>query len=406
MQAGGRSLVLVLVLLGLLAGPAQADAGTALAQLPEDSVGADRAPEPLPEVTAAGAVLWDPADELILFDKDADVGRPPASTTKIMTTLLALEAGTVEDTVTVSPTAAALGEASLQLREGQTLPMRSLLAGLIVRSGNDAAMAVAEHVAGSEQAFVERMNARAAELGLGQTSFVNASGLTNDPRHRSSPLDLARLAAHAMQFPELAEFAGARTATVPGLPPMVNRNELLTIYEGATGVKTGFTNLAGLCLVGSATRDGRTLYAVVLGSDASDPRSSFDDVAALLDYGFEAFRRVEVAAADVDVLPYRWADGQVGLRVAEAVGVTVPADATVTWRTAVPATWERSVTAGEEMGLVEVVVDGEIRRQVPLVAASDTAGSGELAAPAARVGGAVQEALRAFARIHPVDRAA
>lgn len=366
----------------------------------------DEAPEPHPDVTARGAVLWDPADKRMLFDLDADMGRPMASTTKIMTTLLAIEAGALEDTVTVSADAAARGGARLGLHAGQTLPMRSLLAGLMMRSGNDAATAVAEHVAGTEEAFVARMNARARELGLAQTSFVNPSGLTDDPRHRASPLDLARLADHAMALPDFAAYAGTVRTTVPGLPPMVTRNELLTLYEGATGVKTGFTNLAGLCLVGSATRDGRTLYAVVLGSDASNPRSSFDDVAALLDYGFNAFRRVDIASVDTDVTRYRWSDGEVALRATEQLGVTVPVDATVTWRTAVPPTAERPIAAGDEVGLVHVVVDGEIRSQVPLVAAEDVSAQTTSTAPAARVGASLQEALRAFARVHAVDRAA
>jgi D-alanyl-D-alanine carboxypeptidase (penicillin-binding protein 5/6) len=399
----GVGLVVALVLLAV---PAPAHAAVQEPSPEPQPDVQEPSPRPRPHVTARGAVLWDPADQRMLFDLDADMGRPMASTTKIMTTLLALEAGTVEDTVTVSAHAATRGGASLGLRAGQTLPMRSLIAGLMMRSGNDAATAVAEHVDGSEEAFVARMNVRARELGLTQTSFVNASGLTDDPRHRASPLDLARLAHHAMGLPDFAAYAGTVRAAVPGLPPMVTRNELLTLYEGATGVKTGYTNLAGLCLVGSATRDGRTLYAVVLGSDASNPRSSFDDVAALLDHGFHAFRRVDLASVDVDVTRYRWADGDVGLRVTEQLGVTVPADATVTWRTVVPPTVERPIAAGEEVGLVHVVVDGVIRSQVPLVAAEDVGPRGGSAAPAARIGAGVQEALRAFARVHAVDRAA
>jgi serine-type D-Ala-D-Ala carboxypeptidase (penicillin-binding protein 5/6) len=409
LQLAGVAVVLAWLLAGTpsLQAHAQVHASTHVqpvraqgaAQVDPDAVAA---PAP-PQVSATGAVVWDPVDDLVLYGKEETVGRPMASTTKIMTSLLALEDGPVDATVTVSAAAAALGEATLNLRAGQTLPLRSLLAGLIVRSGNDAATAVAEHVAGSESAFVQRMNDRAAELGLTSTRFVNASGLTNDPEHRASPLDLARLAHQAMAFPVFAEYAGAARISVPGLGAMVNRNELLGVYPGATGVKTGYTRLAGLCLVASATRDGRTLYAVVLGSDASSPTTHFRDVTALLDHGFEAFRRAEPLADGAEATRYRWSDADVSLVAAAPLGATVPVGATVTWRTILHPVVERPVGAGVQVGRAELLLDGAVHEEVDLVTAA-AVGSRGADPPARRAGAAVQEALRAFVRVHPVER--
>lgn len=350
-----------------------------------------------PAVSAGGAVLWDPADQRVLYGKDEAVARPMASTTKIMTTLLALESGVADETLTVSPAAAAQGGASLGLTARQQLPVRSVLAGLMLRSGNDASQAVAEHVAGTEALFVQLMNTRAEELGLDDTRFVNASGLTDDPGHHASPLDLARLAEVAMAHPDLASWAGAATLTVPGLPPMVNRNELIGRYPGATGVKTGFTNLSRYSLVGSASRDGRTLYAVVLASE-----SNFADVRALLDHGFDDFRRTQPVTPGAPVTAYRWAGAAVGLVSEEPLAVTVAVDGpVVTWRTELAPARGLPVAAGEALGRALLLVDGDVAGTVPLRAAH--------AVPAARpvgAGAALQEALRAFARVRSVDRAA
>ncbi|MDP8970622.1 MAG: D-alanyl-D-alanine carboxypeptidase, partial [Actinomycetota bacterium] len=259
-----------------------------------------------PSVSAEGAVLWEPTGRRVLYGKEASVPRRMASTTKVMTVLLALEAGTLDDTVTVSSTADrtddVAGAASLGLRAGERVPVSSLLAGLVLRSGNDAAIAVAEHVAGSQEAFVARMNARAAELGMEQTRFLNPTGLTDDVGHHASPLDLAVLAETAMRHREFARWAAARTMDVPGIGTLRNRNELLFDYPGLTGVKTGFTALAGQCLIASATRGGRTLYAVVLDSD-----DSFGDVAALLDHGFTDYRQALPLAAGAQAASFRWA---------------------------------------------------------------------------------------------------
>lgn len=354
-----------------------------------------------PELDAPGAVLWDPAEGRILHGVQESQGRPMASTTKIMTTLLALEAGTVEEVVTVSPSAATQDGASLGLSAGQQLPMRSLLAGLMLRSGNDAAMAVAEHVAGSEAAFVERMNARARELGLTDTRFVNASGLTDDPRHHASPLDLARLTEEARTYPEFRAWAAAPRLDVAGIGVLENRNELLGRYPGADGVKTGFTALSRYSLVASATRDGWTLLAVVLGSE-----NNFGDAARLLDHGFQDFRRVSPLSTATTATRYRWAGAAVDLVPDQPLAATVPAGAAVSWRAVLEPLTPRPVPAGMVLGQVRLVVDGRPREPVPLRAANAVAAPEPSGPAAAAAGAAVHDALRAFVRLHAADRPA
>ena len=355
-----------------------------------------------PAVTATGAVLWDPVDDQVLWGKEETQPLPPASTTKIMTVLLALEAGALGDTVTVSAVAAEVGRrpgaATLGLDAGQQVPMRSLLQGLVLRSGNDAAVAVAEHVAGSEEAFVEKMNARAAEMGLTDTQFLNATGLTDDLDHRSSAADLALLAEVAMDNRDFASWAGADRMNVASFGLLENRNELLGQYPGATGVKTGFTNLAGLCLVASATRDGRRLIAVVLDSEAS-----FSDTIKILDHGYDDYRRAQPARAGERVAQYRWSRERVGLRAVEAIGKTLPRPQDASWRVLLEPSVALPVEQGQTLGRAELVVDGDVVAQTPLTAARSVAAPPPRPA-AATAGGAVQEALRDFAVLYPVDR--
>ena len=360
-----------------------------------------------PSVTAEGAVLWDPVDDRVLWGRNETRPLPPASTTKIMTVLLALEAGTVDDTVTVSQkavsTASSPGAATLNLRVGQTIPMRSLLQGLLLRSGNDAAVAVAEHVAGSEAAFVDTMNDRARQLGLQNTNFLNSTGLTNDLDHHSSALDLARLGEQALRNDDFAAWAAADTMTVADLGVLENRNELLGRYEGANGVKTGYTALAGLCLVASAERDGRLLVAVVLNADDSTSQGSFVDATAVLDHGFGDFRRAQPLRRRRPAVRYRWADAVVPLVARQPLGRTVAAGEQAVWQVEVEPAVERPIAAGRRLGEARLLVDGAVVDTTDLVAAE------AVPAPPAQpgavgAGAAVGDTLRAFARLAEVDR--
>jgi D-alanyl-D-alanine carboxypeptidase len=362
------------------------------------------AQEAQPDVTANGAVLWDPADDVVLYAHNAEEPRRMASTTKVMTTLLALESGGIDEELVVSEHAVEVGRtpgaARLGLYAGQRIAVRHVLAGLVLRSGNDGAVAVAEHLAGSEHAFVDKMNARAQELGLTGTAFLDSSGLTGDAGHHSSPLDLARLSVAAMAYPDFMQWAGADRMDVPQLGMLENRNELVGAYAGATGVKTGYTGLAGLCLIASATREGRTLYAVVLDSD-----NSFSDAAELLDYGFSAYVHHEPIAEGQQAATYRWSGGEVPLISTEPLGQTVRTGTDVRWRTVLDPVPPLPIRAGDQLGRAELLVEGVIVESVPLSAA-EPSGLPPPASPAADVGAAVEDAVRAFSRLHTIDRAA
>jgi D-alanyl-D-alanine carboxypeptidase (penicillin-binding protein 5/6) len=218
-------------------------------------------------------------DGRTLWAKDADRPLPPASLTKLMTALLVHERGRLDDIATVTPAAAAETGSRLGLKAGDKLRVRDLLAAALIHSANDACHALADWLAGDQARFVKLMNRRAAELGLAQTRYANACG-HDQPGHRASAHDLARLAEHAMEAPAIAQMValpGHEIATVDGSRHfnLTNRNALIGRYEGAIGVKSGYTARAGKCLIAAAQRDGRRVLLVMLNAgnrwwDASD----------------------------------------------------------------------------------------------------------------------------------------
>lgn len=240
---------------------------------------------PAPNVGAEAALLMVANTRRVLYAVNPDAIMYPASTTKMMTLLVALERGNLDSIVTVSPEAASVDGSSLDLRTGDRLTLRELLTGMMLVSGNDAAEAVAEHIAGSVPAFVDLMNARADKLGLAKTHFSNPHGLPDPVNHYSTAADLARIAAQGLQNPEFAKIVATREYTVHFLnrPAMhvTNTNRLLKFYQGATGVKTGYTDAAGDCLVASARRGGVQLIAVLLNDD-----DRWTDAPQLFNYGF------------------------------------------------------------------------------------------------------------------------
>jgi serine-type D-Ala-D-Ala carboxypeptidase (penicillin-binding protein 5/6) len=245
-----------------------------------------------PEIRAQAAVLVDLDTGQVLFAHNPNERRPIASLTKIMTALLVGERADPTDVVTVSDEAASgrlAGISGLGLVEGERIRVNELLYALLLQSANDAAVALAEHVSGSVDAFVDDMNARAERLGLSRTMFASPNGL--DDEGYSSAGDLARLTRAAYRSPGFASVVATRTHAVTSLdePPRIvqNRNVLLWLYPGAIGVKTGFTSPAGFCVVAAAEREGMRLVAVLLG----EPAEPFSDAAALLNYGFTAFDR-------------------------------------------------------------------------------------------------------------------
>lgn len=255
---------------------------------------------PAPNVTATSWIVFDATEGVVLASRNADEPQPMASTTKMMTALIALEQSDPEALVTVSERAADIGEAEIGLIAGEQLPIRDLIDSMIVRSANDAAVAVAEAIGGDVDTFVELMNARAVDLGLTRTAFANPHGLDAD-RHVSTARDLLRLGLAAMANPDFRRAAATTEVSLPPAPDGTPRvapatNELLLTYEGAVGVKTGFTFQAGLVLVAAAERDDQAIYAVVMGSEGVG--AHFADAAALLDYGFGGHELVRAVAGE------------------------------------------------------------------------------------------------------------
>jgi serine-type D-Ala-D-Ala carboxypeptidase (penicillin-binding protein 5/6) len=309
--------VAVLACLGV-AGPAGAEreppASPLISEAPEGW------PEP-PDVSAEAWVLVDAATGQILAERRGEQRRPVASTVKVLTALTVLDRVDVDDVVRVGEEVE-VGGASVGLSPGDEWTVEQLLDGLLIRSGNDAAEALAVHVAGDMESFVELMAADAAALGLQDVVITEASGLGDG--NELSARDLAVLSRVALSDPDLRELLGRETADLPGAGRVVNRNELLRDYPGATGVKTGYTEAAGFGLIGSAERDDVELVAVVLGSEEDPAR--FADATRLLDHGFEAYEPVTLGATWELVV----AGGQHSL-VAEEVTVVVPEPDDVTF---------------------------------------------------------------------------
>ncbi|GAB6929922.1 D-alanyl-D-alanine carboxypeptidase DacB [Paenibacillus sp. JCM 10914] len=237
---------------------------------------------------AQSAALIDVTSGRLLYSKNGDERMRIASLTKIMTAIVAIEHGKLDDQVTVSKNAFAKEGSSLFLKLGEEMTLENLLYGLMLRSGNDAATAVAEHVGGTEEGFVMLMNEKAQELGMSNSHFMNPHGLDHD-EHYSSANDVAVLTAYALQNPVFSEIVKTPTKKAPNPNESWdykwdNKNKMLRFYEGADGVKTGYTKKAFRCLVSSATRDGQQIAAVTL-NDGND----WNDHSTMLDYGFAHF---------------------------------------------------------------------------------------------------------------------
>ena len=257
-------------------------------------------PDP-PHLAAESWLLFDERHGVVLAEHNADQPRPMASTTKLMTALLAVEVGDLSSPVRVSEAAVSVGEAGVDLVEGEVFLLRTLVRALLVRSGNDAAYAVAENVGGSAQEFVAMMNQRATELGLVNTSYANPHGLDH-PDQYSTARDLLVLTQAALSYPELVEAVATRQISLRDSPDgqervYTNTNQLLFDYEGAIGVKTGYTDDAGRVLVAGAERQGRRLLAVVMNTE-----DHFAEARTLLDYGFDSFGSVPgLAFSDLQI---------------------------------------------------------------------------------------------------------
>lgn len=365
--------IIALWLAAALAGPLAAAHGQELIAgrpVAEDAALASA----VPGVSMPAGVLRT-GDGRTLWERDADVERAMASTTKIMTALVVLENAEITDTITVSPKAAAVGEAEVGLVAGESYTVQQLLEAMLIHSGNDAALALAEYVAGNEAAFVTLMNEKAAELGLTHTAYTNPHGLDEDGHHTSAA-DLATLTTVAMADPRFAAIVSAPRVSIRAggvTKTFDTSNKLIGTYEGADGVKTGWTNDAGYCLVASAARGGISFVAVVLGTGSEDDR--FMQARTLLDWGFAHYTDTQIASKDataalVPVASYL--DRTVTARVAEDAAVPVfDLDGELITRVDVLNEVDAPVTAGQRLGTLTVIQGERLLAQVPIVAGED-----------------------------------
>ena len=333
------------------------------------------------DVPCQAAILIDEDSGTVLYEKNADESRPIASITKIMTLLLtfeALEAGKVSlsDIIPVSEHAYHMGGSQIWLEPGEQLTLDEMLKAICISSANDAAVAVAEFIGGSEPVFVERMNARAKELGMQSTTFRNACGLDTEG-HLSTARDVAIMSRTILTTcPEVLHYTGIWTDTLRGgQTQLVNTNKLLRRYNGITGLKTGTTGGAGVCITASATRDGLNLIAVVLGAPSSKER--FEAATTLLDYGFAAYRaapvplpqerplQLKVKGSTEETVPLDYAAlPQTALLPAESAGQ-------LTVQLELPDTLEAPVTRGQTVGKAQLLCGEAVQGEYPVCAAAD-----------------------------------
>ena len=331
------------------------------------------------DIDGKSAVLMDVATGTVLHEANAHEPLAPASVTKVMTMLLIMEAidsGKIkwDDTVTASEAAAAKGGSQIYLKVGETMSVSDMVKSIAVSSANDCACAMAEHIAGSEEAFVALMNSRARELGMNDTNFVNCTGLDDAPeaeKHRTSAYDIALMSRELLKnHPDIKKFTTIWMDTVRGgVFGLANTNKMVRFYTGCTGLKTGFTSGAGYCLSASAQREGMELIAVVMGADTSQNR--FAACKSMLDYGFANFAlytpslqegaAVSVVLGKADAVRAVPGDSA-SLLVEKGQLSSVSAEVTL----------EESVTApvsrGQRLGTLTVRSGEQILTRIPLVA--------------------------------------
>ncbi len=336
------------------------------------------------DVAGKSAALMDVATGTVLYEKNSHEPLAPASVTKVMTMLLIMEAidsGKIgwDDTVTASEQAAAKGGSQVYLKVGETMKVSDMLKSIAVSSANDCACAMAEHIAGSESAFVEKMNARAKELGMNDTNFVNCTGLDDSEEaknHKTSAHDIALMSRELLKnHPDIKKYTTIWMDTVrDGAFGLSNTNKLVRFYQGATGLKTGFTSGAGYCLSASAEREGMELIAVVMGCETSAER--FAACKSMLDYGFANYA---VAAPEIP----ENTDIPVKLGVADSVKA-IPAQqdallidksqkSMLSTKVELDAEVTAPVSRGQRLGTLSVCAGEQVLVQIPLVAEESVA---------------------------------
>ncbi len=318
------------------------------------------------DISANSAILYEPHTATVLYAKNENQKRGIASTTKILTAVVVLENAAMDDIVVVPKESVGTEGTSMYLKENEQLSVSDLLHGLLLQSGNDAAVALAHFVGnGSVAKFVDMMNATAQKIGMKNSFFKNPNGLPDD-NHYSTAYDMALLAAYALQIPEFASIVSTKEKAVAGRH-LSNHNKLLRIYEGATGVKTGYTKSSGRCLVSSAKRNGTELIAVTLSAP-----NDWDDHINLLDYGFNNFKLIQLAENrnSCAVIPVAGGMSEfVNIVYASDVSVLQKASDQITHRIFLPRFLYAPIIRGDIVGEVQYFLNGEVIETVSLVAA-------------------------------------
>ena len=334
-----------------------------------------------PEVKAKSAVLMDVQTGTVLCEQNAHEPLAPASVTKVMTMLLIMEAideGRIgwEDMVTASEAAAAKGGSQIYLKAGETMSVSDMVKSIAVSSANDCACAMAEHIAGSEAAFVELMNKRAEELSMNDTNFVNCTGLDDDESakdHKTSAYDIALMSRELLKnHPDIKKYTTIWMDTVrSGAFGLANTNKMVRFYSGCTGLKTGFTSAAGYCLSASAQREGLELIAVVMGAETSQDR--FNACKSLLDYGFANFALYTPVLQEGAAVPVKLglADSVAAMPAGEtAILVDKGQRNSIESEIALEESVTAPVSQGQRLGTLTIRSGEQTLAQIPLVAAN------------------------------------
>ncbi len=323
------------------------------------------------------AILMEQETGAVLYEKNADERMAPASVTKVMTMLLILEdveSGKLrlEDTVTASARAASFGGSCVFLEEGERMSAEEMLKCIAVVSANDCAVAMAEHLNGTEALFVDRMNQRAQELGLNNTHFTNCTGLFDDEEHYSSARDIAILSRELMRHEEIKRFTTIWMDSIrDGAFELVNTNRLVNRYEGCTGLKTGFTSKAMYCLAATAERDGVSFIAVVMHGESAESRNA--DATALLNFAFSHYSLCSLRPeAPLPELPVEMGrEGSIPLCCGgEAWTLTEKKSGSPSYTLRLPSLLSAPVAEGQQVGSLLVRLGEETVAEVPILAAA------------------------------------
>lgn len=330
-------------------------------------------------ITAPSAVLMETSSGKILFEKNPHEQRPCASITKVMTMLLVCEAIdngklSLDDTITASAHAASMGGSDIWLEEGETMSADDMIKATAVASANDAAVALAEHLCGSEEVFVEKMNEKASQLGMNDTVFKNCNGLDEDG-HITSAYDVAVMSRELMKHEMIFDYTSIWLDNLrDGKTQIVNTNKLLKTYKGITGLKTGTTNDAGCCMAASATRGDMSLVAVVLGCNSGKER--FSDAAALLDYGFANFSVTQLKAPEDLPKTIKVENGMqgnigIGCDVNASIVLDKNSSSKIVSKIDLPESIEAPVVSGQKLGTVTYSLDGNAVKSFEITALQD-----------------------------------